>query len=309
MAKLSRTNKYQQLRDQLDEETTAAQAVSSSQIKLTRNENANPVSHAKSSDNSFGVLFEEKQTGVIDELVGEVKQYNINNGERTAEDTQMNIFKTLDEDTDQSQKRRAHLEEMESNSEDQGGTTMNMNAISIEKVSKPSFFKSSAKSAGRKPETENEEHAGQEQAGKAAADEAVQEEKKPELVEITYEESLKIGREGLLAEDKVDDDKLELFDLGVDDYDQNARTQKLPVQTPKKKKKVKENREEDAKPVRKKAKPAAAILSSDQDEEDGEKKEESSGSKMGNIIMIILILILLGAIGYTIYLISRIGIL
>ncbi|MCF0246430.1 MAG: hypothetical protein HUJ55_06360 [Ileibacterium sp.] len=287
MAKLSRTNKYQELRDQLDEETTAAQTVSTPQIKLTRSETGNAIGHAKTSSSLISTLFEEKQSGVIDELVDEVKQYNIDNGERSAEDTQMNIFRTLDEEAAAAQKRKAHLETMEANDQDQGGTTMNMNAISIEQVSRPVVMKPAAE-----PEPE-----------------PVQEPVKQE-VEITYEESLNLGQKNLFADEETAEDNLELFDLGVDDFDQ-TRTQEIPEQPAKKAVKPKLAKELKINKKKVKAIPEQVAAASHQAmmEDEDEEEYEETGGKAGNIIMIVLILLLLGAIGYTIYLISKIGIL
>ncbi len=64
---------------------------------------------------------------VMEDLLGEVKQYNIDNGNRITDDTQINILKQLDS-TSETRKRNQHVIPMETDDEDLGSTM---------KISKP----------------------------------------------------------------------------------------------------------------------------------------------------------------------------
>ena len=129
MAKLSRTQRYQELRDHLDEETTQAQAAPVKSPRLSRvQSSSNSLPHAAKA------YFPHEETEprpaepdlptspVIDELLGEVKQYNIDNGNRFTDDTQINILKQLDRPESEDQRRKAHVLPMEEPQEDFGST-------------------------------------------------------------------------------------------------------------------------------------------------------------------------------------------
>lgn len=64
---------------------------------------------------------------VMEDLLGEVKQYNIDNGNRITDDTQINILKQLDS-TSETKKRNQHVIPMDTDDEDLGSTM---------KISKP----------------------------------------------------------------------------------------------------------------------------------------------------------------------------
>lgn len=129
MAKLSRTQKYQELRDHLDEETTQAHATPVKAARLSRvQSSSNSLPHAAKA------YFPHEETApkpaepdlptspVIDELLGEVKQYNIDNGNRYTDDTQINILKQLDQPETDKERRKAHVLPMEEPREDFGST-------------------------------------------------------------------------------------------------------------------------------------------------------------------------------------------
>lgn len=134
MAKLSRTQRYQELRDQLDEETTKAQSQPVQAPRLSRvsnNRSSNSLPHsekayfphentqAKAPDSNVA------PSPVIDELLGEVKRYNIENGNRFTADTQINILKQLDDPETESRRRKQHTLPMEE-PEESFGTTMEL---------------------------------------------------------------------------------------------------------------------------------------------------------------------------------------
>ena len=83
MTQLSRKQKYQELRDRLDEETTAAQA---QPVKLQRLSRVDSGSHANKplyphdTVRVSPTVKEMPTSPVMEDLLGEVKQYNIDNG-------------------------------------------------------------------------------------------------------------------------------------------------------------------------------------------------------------------------------------
>ena len=119
MTQLSRKQKYQELRDRLDEETTAAQA---QPVKLQRLSRVDSGSHANKplyphdTVRVSPTVKEMPTSPVMEDLLGEVKQYNIDNGNRITDDTQINILKQLD--TTETKKRNQHVIPMDIDDED-----------------------------------------------------------------------------------------------------------------------------------------------------------------------------------------------
>ena len=131
MTQLSRKQKYQELRDRLDEETTAAQA---QPVKLQRLSRVDSGSHANKplyphdTVRVSPTVKEMPTSPVMEDLLGEVKQYNIDNGNRITDDTQINILKQLDTTSSDTMKRNQHVIPMDTDVEDLGSTM---------KISKP----------------------------------------------------------------------------------------------------------------------------------------------------------------------------
>ena len=124
MNKLSRTKRYQDLRDQLDEETTLTHA-DDVKVMPSHNENgylshANQPLHPHQEEPRFPDI-EFQASPVMDELLGEVKQYNIDNGSRFDNDTQINILRQLDSSSD-SKRKNAHFIDMDDFAEPTGNT-------------------------------------------------------------------------------------------------------------------------------------------------------------------------------------------
>ena len=124
MTQLSRKQKYQELRDRLDEETTAAQAQPVKLQRLSRVDNnlshANKPLYPHDTVRVSPTVKEMPTSPVMEDLLGEVKQYNIDNGNRITDDTQINILKQLD--TTETRKRNQHVIPMETDDEDLGST-------------------------------------------------------------------------------------------------------------------------------------------------------------------------------------------
>ncbi len=125
MAQLSRKQRYQELRNQLDEETTAAQADIVKPQRLSRVDSASHANKPLYPHDTVRVSPQVKEiptSPVMEDLLGEVKQYNIDNGNRITDDTQINILKQLDTTTE-TLKRNQHVLPM-SEDEDTSGSTM-----------------------------------------------------------------------------------------------------------------------------------------------------------------------------------------
>lgn len=124
MTQLSRKQKYQELRDRLDEETTAAQAQPVKLQRLSRVDNnlshANKPLYPHDTVRVSPTVKEMPTSPVMEDLLGEVKQYNIDNGNRITDDTQINILKQLD--TTETRKRNQHVIPMDTDDEDLGST-------------------------------------------------------------------------------------------------------------------------------------------------------------------------------------------
>lgn len=128
MPKYSRMRKNRDLRNRLDQETTEAQvsANTPNMGRLSRVKNNESLSHANQPSRSQkNHLFEHPQpelpkTPVMDNLIDEVKQYNLNQGTSVSDDTQINILKQLD--GTQAMHRNQHFVQMEEQEEDLGST-------------------------------------------------------------------------------------------------------------------------------------------------------------------------------------------
>lgn len=119
MSKLTRMEKYSQLRAQYANEANAPAAAPE---KKPSPRLAAPDGRKAGSESK-----------VIEDVLGEVKQYNLENGDLVEEDTQMQILYDLSQDKDPTEMRKSHLEPMEVN-EAAGGTTIELYSSSLESV-------------------------------------------------------------------------------------------------------------------------------------------------------------------------------
>ncbi|MEY8379634.1 hypothetical protein [Ileibacterium valens] len=328
MAKLSRTARFQELRDQLDQETTVAQTTPGEQIKLTRsNRIQNKALHANDVQPSVNESPKPIQTStVMDELLGEVKQYNIDNGDRAAQDTQINILKTLDTNSQSMNSRRnAHMETMEPN-EDAGGTTMNVMKQNVDALfgqesrTEPVTTRPARKTALDEKDLFNTDILPMSTVAPA------REEKEEIILEETPEEddnektkAVEINLTDLIVDEPVDHDQLEMFDLGADDFDRTIRqSQEQPAkyasrrEMKKARKKARVNEEKSMQTTEKMSDAYSSVTErihyDDIDSYDEEPSPKSKASKAGNIILSILIVLLIIAIAATLYMIYSTGI-
>lgn len=199
MTQLSRKQKYQELRDRLDEETTAAQAQPVKMQRLSRVDNnlshANKPLYPHDTVRVSPTVKEMPTSPVMEDLLGEVKQYNIENGNRITDDTQINILKQLD--TTESKKRNQHVIPMETDDEDLGSTM---------KISKP-----------RQPELER----------------STRVEPKEEKIVLSSQDM------DVKEEKPVENDDLDLMYLSHDDFDKTEEQPKKEKKKKSKRKKEK----------------------------------------------------------------------
>ena len=142
MPKLSRMQRYQVLRDRLEEETTESQQDQNTQTlqRLSRSANNNAttiLSHANDprrqndEDQAVQTITSNlPKSPVMDNLLDEVKQYNMDAGNSVWDDTQINILKQLD--GTQSKHRNQHFVPMEE--QEELGSTMQLPISKIKDV-------------------------------------------------------------------------------------------------------------------------------------------------------------------------------
>lgn len=277
MAELSRKKKFQDLRDQLDMETSVSAAEPAAEpVKLTRSSRSvKAAQHSNTTKASVSNSSSIPDLAVMDELLGEVKQYNLSNGDRVSEDTQINILRTLDDEGDIELKRRAHMETMEPAVND-GDTTLDINSKDIEEVSRTSAKADLFVSAVKEPETKAKE----------------------EILEITPVSGSKKP------------ESVEIFDLSADDFDKTQR-QTTEVE-PKSRKAVKAAKKAQREAEKSSSRKTETLIESTEptgqyprEELRTPKPAAQSSGKAGNIFLIVLIIILLALIGITLYLIAK----
>ena len=142
MTKLSRKDRYQNLRTSLDEQPSgnsarkqttaptnsqpAARTLPASEQPASKPvRRAAPDAKAESRPAKDYSKMRAGSSPVIEDLLGEVTQYNLSNGDLVSPDPQMQILHDLSESGANRSKRTRHLVEMEKN-ETAGGTTRNL---------------------------------------------------------------------------------------------------------------------------------------------------------------------------------------
>ena len=137
MAELSRVKKYKDLRDRLEEETTETSSNTKKEFSRSSKKSHESLSHANQPvrahqqtkvkpNNEQG-----QKSPLMDDLIDEVKQYNIDNGNIVSDDTQINILKQLD--GTQIKHRNSHFVPMEED-EEALGSTMKLPVSEIEEA-------------------------------------------------------------------------------------------------------------------------------------------------------------------------------
>ena len=99
MAQFSRMKKYQDLRERLEEETTETSSNTKKDFSRSSRNTSDTPGHANrpvraSHDAKVTPITNQvPNSPVMDDLIDEVKQYNLDNGNIVSDDTQINILK------------------------------------------------------------------------------------------------------------------------------------------------------------------------------------------------------------------------
>lgn len=122
MTKLSRKDKYRDLRQSIELES---EQVSASIRPGRPSRMAAPDLRSEARSKTPGSEDSNPNNPVLEDLLGEVKQYNMDNGDLVTEDTQLQILHDLSYGQKADARRSDYIEKMEQN-EDAGGTTRNL---------------------------------------------------------------------------------------------------------------------------------------------------------------------------------------
>lgn len=299
--KLSRTKRYQELRNRLDEETTAAQEDKINQqtgfARLSRTQHK-ALSHASdhhAATSTFTYEDAPKQSPVMEDLLGEVKQYNIEKGNRYTDDTQINILHQLDSRSSIT-KRNTHILPVD---EEESGTTMRMSkpAMDVDGVATymPNQKLTRINPVMTKPET-------------VSVPEVEQERAEEDSITLSHDEnkSVFLGNNDFLVDDTIDTDHLSLFDTKPSTQAEVKEADQEPVQSKRVKKSSKTKKSEKRKTVSQDM-PSAKIRMSTRDIEDMEKEPKSRSGMIVNVILVVLVILLLASIAATLYFLTQIG--
>lgn len=299
--KLSRTKRYQELRNRLDEETTAAQEDKINQqtgfARLSRTQHK-ALSHASdhhAATSTFTYEDAPKQSPVMEDLLGEVKQYNIEKGNRYTDDTQINILHQLDSRSSIT-KRNTHILPVD---EEESGTTMRMSkpAMDVDGVATymPNQKLTRINPVMTKPEAVSVPVVEQERA-------------EEDSITLSHDEnkSVFLGNNDFLVDDTIDTDHLSLFDTKPSTQAEVKEAEQEPVQSKRVKKSSKPKKSEKRKTVSQDM-PSAKIRMSTRDIEDMEKEPKSRSGMIVNVILVVLVILLLASIAATLYFLTQIG--
>ena len=299
--KLSRTKRYQELRNRLDEETTAAQEDKINQqtgfARLSRTQHK-ALSHASdhhAATSTFTYEDAPKQSPVMEDLLGEVKQYNIEKGNRYTDDTQINILHQLDSRSGIT-RRNTHILPVD---EEESGTTMRMSkpAMDVDGVATymPNQKLTRINPVMTKPEA-------------VSVPEVEQERAEEDSITLSHDEnkSVFLGNNDFLVDDTIDTDHLSLFDTKPSTQAEVKEADQEPVQSKRVKKSSKPKKSEKRKTVSPDM-PSAKIRMSTRDIEDMEKEPKSRSGMIVNVILVVLVILLLASIAATLYFLTQIG--
>lgn len=302
MTRLSRTERYKDLRAQMEEETTKSTLSTPESSERPVRSAAPDVRGIHENDMAKNAILnnravQPKRQAVMDELLGEVKQYNIDRGQRVTEDTQINILEILkEEDPEGSSKRTAHLEQMEENPVDIGGTTMRIAPTRMAEELSDEKVDLEAPTEPMEPVQIAAEPAKGKPAKKSRLDQA-----------------------DLIADEVDEGDPLEVFALGAEDMKKpEARPAEKLAPSRKDEKEARKAKRKEQKEAEKKAaaakaeaemKKQAAGVAEPEAVEEGAEIEEDGSSRFWNIVLIILIIILLIAIAGFFWAFYRTGLL
>lgn len=144
MAKLSRKDKYKDLRAEIDQQ--AEQSIPKNPAPLDKSIRlAAPDRKAELKKEMSG-----SAGPVIENVLDEVSRYNLENGDIVSEDPQLQILHELNSASQNGSRRSAHLETMETN-EQAGGTTRNIYGSDISAIPSNTVIESSVSETIEQP--------------------------------------------------------------------------------------------------------------------------------------------------------------
>lgn len=328
MAKLSRTLKYQDLRDKIDEETSITPIPSEPvSEKQTVTEPGKP-SHANKPLHPHeevrvkpNTLSNTGRNPLMDGVLDEVKQYNIEKGTRYSTDTQINILKQFEDGN--FQKRNQHIMPMEEETESAGSTMQipvsqseegipaylpnqrltRMNPITLEEKEEPEV----------QPVPEKEPEADEDTIETPKIESHVAPVFNEDTAEMEEIDTASIIHEKFMPEIKADEqadtDKLTVTspsagsfisysdEVKFMDEEEEEIDYSRPRKTKHKKTKIRSE-----KPIDTSDMPSAKIRMVASDVETVEHQPRSKGSVIVNTLLVVMILLLIAAIGFVIYL-------
>lgn len=292
MAQYSRTKKYQDLRDQIDKETTEA-TVAAAPRRMSRMQ-SRTLSHASTPVHPHDQIKSRPiepsvaKSPVIDNLLDEVKQYNIDNGNRVVDDTQINILKSLD--AKPAPQRNSHFVAMEEKKEEDLGQTMQMPNIQNDVDGVAMYMPNQkltrinpVKTAKPKPET-----------------------KFDTMEEGPKEDKIVLSSSDIVTNEDTQSEEYSLFDSGrfTDEFD---RTEKQPkVRRTKNKKEPKNKASKKARKVSSDMPSAKMRMRVDDYEKASSPKQKKTGMILNTILGILIVLLLI-SIAFTVYFVMQMG--
>ncbi len=279
MEKLSRKDKYRALRESLDNPNEKAQTPEPA-VKTVRKAAPDVKAESRKMPGVAG-------NPVIEDLLGEVTQYNLDNGEIVSEDTQLQILHDLSEESEASQRRSSHFEPMEVN-EDAGGTTRNIYGSDFSEI----LYK--PESTASKPFTLDVDES-----------DTAQETIEPDYLDLFTPATIEPENEAAAPSSKPSarSERAGKIEKAKAKAENGAAIKdEEPEEKPAKKSANKKRSKSKAKPAAKPAKAAKPVISAEEDE------HEEKGSKAATIFMTVCSIILVILIILTIYWMYKLGI-
>jgi hypothetical protein len=246
----------------------------------------------------------QNSSEVIENVLGEVFQYNAEHGNTVSDDQQMQILYEINEDKEMDSKRSEHLETMEAN-ENAGGTTRNIYASDLEEVSKAAARAAAAK---EEPSEEVVLSAADQQEGEqpfilftqqsaAAADTVSEEEEQPKKKE----------KKSIFGRNKEQrspmGDETAAYQVAIaqtlDDGEDSVKKDDAPKST--------EKTQSIYSSYVKPEEDDSGVSSREADEKAFQKSQDSR-SKVINVCLALLAICLIGAIAWTLYMVSQLGV-
>lgn len=307
MAKLSRVQKYQELRDRLEQDTT--EQVKDTTIPAVEGESLTHASQPTHPHEDVEVTpnsSEMPTSNIMDNVMEEVRQYNLDNGNSVSDDTQINILQQLN--GAESMHRNQHFVPMEEE-EEELGSTMDLSNIEAVEIDKTEVVEEEEEPFIPKPTTDFA-------ALQTPVMEELEEDKEKEPDVLQFNEDTipveNVNEKEEKTQDKIiltsadipteivyEDEEEELPEIDEEQQRELARQEaKARKKKEKAEKKAKKKAAKNKKPNQM---PSEAIR------DQKAKPKQNKAGKILNVILVVLIILLIIAIGFTVYFIKNLG--